>query len=71
VASSIQQRGDHLQLDNGEGGKGTGRIDAVGRLTTEWSGNRIDGVVTADGNHINWSNQTYWTRAIVYEPQKK
>ena len=71
LASSIQQRGDHLQLDNGEGGKGTGRIDAVGRLTTEWNGNRIDGVVTADGNHINWSNQTYWTRAIVYEPQKK
>ena len=71
LASSIQQRGNRLQLDNGEGGKGTGRIDAAGRLTTEWNGNRIDGVVTADGNHINWSNQTYWTRAIVYEPQKK
>jgi hypothetical protein len=24
-------------------------------------------VVTVDGNHINWSNQSYWTRANVYE----
>jgi poly(beta-D-mannuronate) lyase len=66
----IRQEGDTLQLDNGQGATGTGHIDATGRLVSDWSGNRIVGVVTADGNHINWDNQTYWTRAAVYESRK-
>ncbi len=69
-AASIQQKGGQLQLNNGQGATGTGSVDAAGHLTTEWSGVRITGAVTADGNHINWDNGTYWTRAVVYESRK-
>ena len=68
---SIRQRGNNLNLDNGQGGNGTGQIDASGNLTTYWKGNRIEGAVTTDGNHINWDNQTYWTRSTVYESKNK
>jgi poly(beta-D-mannuronate) lyase len=64
---SIRQGGNNLNLDNGQGRSATGQIDASGNLTTYWNGNRIEGAVTADGNHINWDNQTYWTRSTVYE----
>jgi poly(beta-D-mannuronate) lyase len=70
VASTIRQQGHKLQLDNGQGGSGTGQVDAEGHLTTVWNGQRITGVVTADGNHINWDNGTYWTRASVYESKR-
>jgi len=66
---SIRQSGNHLHLDNGQGGKSTGQVDHAGHLTTYWNGNRIEGIVTADGNHISWDNQTYWTRSKIYEPQ--
>ncbi len=56
----IQQKGDQISISHGKGCKATGQVDAAGHLTTEWSGNRIDGAVTPDGNHINWDNQTYW-----------
>ncbi len=64
---SIRERGDNLQIRCGQWGNATGQIDVSGNLTTYWSGNRIEGAVTADGNHINWDNQTYWTRSTVYE----
>ncbi len=63
----IQQKGDQIRISHGDGCKATGQVDAAGHLTTEWSGNRIDGAVTPDGNHINWDNQTYWSRARIYE----
>ena len=34
---------------------------------TDWDGHSIGGMITADGNHINWDNQTYWTRSSVYK----
>jgi len=67
---SIQQRGNTLQLSNGQGADASGHIDASGNLTTNWNGNRIEGAVTADGNHINWDNQTYWTRSTIYASKK-
>jgi poly(beta-D-mannuronate) lyase len=63
----IQQKGDQISISHGKGCKATGQVNAGGHLTTEWSGNRIDGAVTPDGNHINWDNQTYWSRAKIYE----
>ena len=63
----IQQKGEQISISHGKGCKTTGQVDAAGHLTTEWSGNRIDGAVTPDGNHINWDNQTYWSRAKIYE----
>jgi hypothetical protein len=64
---SIRQHGDQLRFKNGQGGKATGRIDTSGRLSSDWNGTLIHGTITLDGNHINWENQTYWTRARVYE----
>jgi hypothetical protein len=66
----IQQKGDQIRISRGKGCHATGRIDEAGHVTTEWSGNRIDGAVTPDGNHINWSNQTYWSRAKIYESRR-
>lgn len=68
---SIRQHGDTLQLNNGQGGNGTGIVDGTGHVTSDWNGLRIEGMITADGNHINWDNQTYWTRVKIYEPQDK
>lgn len=67
---SILERGDELQIHCGQWGHATGQIDGSGNLTTDWNGNRIEGMVTLDGKHINWDNQTYWTRSTVYEAKK-
>jgi len=63
----ITQRGDQISISHGKRCKATGQVDAAGHLTTEWSGNRIDGTVTPDGNHIDWDNQTYWSRSKIYK----
>jgi poly(beta-D-mannuronate) lyase len=68
---SIQQHGRDLSLDNGLGATGTGRVDRTGAIHSDWSGNPILGQLTPDGNHINWDNQTYWTRASVYQSPKQ
>jgi poly(beta-D-mannuronate) lyase len=59
---SIHQHGSALQLDNGHGASGSGSVDAQGRLTTDWNGNSIVGMVSADGNRIDWDNGTWWVR---------
>jgi hypothetical protein len=64
---SIRERGRSLSLDNGLGVKGSGRMDANGGIVSSWSARRVAGQLTPDGNHINWDNGTYWTRASVYE----
>ncbi|HEX4312049.1 MAG TPA: alginate lyase family protein [Acidobacteriaceae bacterium] len=64
--ASIQMNGKNLALDNGLGATAAGQIDNNGSIDSSWSGNRITGQVTGDGNHINWNNGTYWTRAKVY-----
>jgi poly(beta-D-mannuronate) lyase len=66
----IQQKGDQITISHGKGCKATGQVDAAGHLTTDWSGNRIDGAVAPDGRHINWDNQTYWSRAEIYESSR-
>jgi len=68
IVSTIRQDGHTLHIDNGQGATATGTLDDNGHLSTDWSGQSISGVVTADGTHINWSNQTWWTRAEVYAP---
>ena len=66
IRCTIRQSGDHLSLDNGQGSKAEGQIDAEENLSSNWNGTVIHGTITPDGNHINWDNQTYWTRAVVY-----
>jgi poly(beta-D-mannuronate) lyase len=59
---SIRQHGSALQLDNGHDAGASGSVDAQGHLTTDWKGNSITGLVSADGNRIDWDNGTWWVR---------
>lgn len=68
---SIRQHGNLLYIDNGLGATATAHIDPTGAIVSDWSGNRILGQLTPDGNHINWDNQTYWTRARIYQSTKQ
>jgi poly(beta-D-mannuronate) lyase len=71
---SIRQQGNQLQLGDTKDCLATGRVDEKGHLTLDVLGTQFQGTVTADGNHINWQDTTYWTRAEVYrlgETQKK
>lgn len=70
IVATIRQHGAALQIDSGQGASATGSLDNAGHLTTVWSGHPIAGRVTADGNHILWDNQTWWTRASVYQPPR-
>jgi hypothetical protein len=67
---TIGQHGDNLKIDCGELGNASGEIDAKGHLTTNWKGSHVEGTVAADGNHIHWDDQTWWTRASIYESRK-
>jgi hypothetical protein len=63
---SIQERKGNLQLQNQTGDRAAGSFDGRRRITTNWSGTRITGSVSNDGNRIDWSNGTYWIRYRVY-----
>jgi hypothetical protein len=71
---SIRQQGNQIQTGDTKDCLATGREDEKGHLTLEVFGTQYEGNVTADGNHINWQDKSYWTRAEVYglgEKQKK
>ncbi|GGG98413.1 alginate lyase family protein [Silvibacterium dinghuense] len=59
----VKQHGMRLTMACGKFGDATGELHADGSLDTDWSGRQIAGVVTPDGRHILWANQTYWTAA--------
>ena len=64
---SVRQHDGILKIDCGKWGLATGRMDGDHHLTTNWSGKTIGAIVTADRNHLNWDNYTYWTRSTVYQ----
>jgi poly(beta-D-mannuronate) lyase len=68
---SIRQHNDTLQIACKQVGHASGSIDADSHLTTNWNGTTITAIVSLNGNHINWDNQTYWTRATVYQSEDK
>lgn len=71
---SIQQHGDRLQMGDTKDCAATGLLDESGHLTLDFHGIKFEGTVTADGDHINWQDMSYWTRAKVYgiaEKRKK
>jgi len=63
---SIQQHRGNLTLQNETGQRATGSIKGKRQVTTNWSGTKITGTVSPDGNRIDWSNGTYWIRYKVY-----
>jgi hypothetical protein len=66
LSCSIQQRRGNLTLQNEVGQKATGSFNGRGQVSTNWSGTRINGTVSRDGNRIDWSNGTYWIRYRLY-----
>ncbi|HUB53444.1 MAG TPA: alginate lyase family protein [Terracidiphilus sp.] len=67
---SIQQQGAQLKIGDTRDCQGSGSVDDKGHLALEFSGVKFEGSVTADGNHINWQDGSYWTRAQVYSLDK-
>jgi poly(beta-D-mannuronate) lyase len=68
---SVRQQGDELKINCGKWGRASGQMDGDHHLTTSWSGKTITATVTADGNHLNWDNSTYWTRSTVYRSSSR
>ena len=66
LSCSIQERKGNLQLQNESGARAAGSFDGRRQITTNWSGTRITGSVSKDGNRIDWSNGTYWIRYRLY-----
>jgi len=68
---SIRQQGSVLQIGDTKDCLATGQVDGNGHITLDVSGIKFEGSVAADGNHINWQDGTYWTRAQVYGMDKE
>ncbi|MBB6146351.1 hypothetical protein HNQ77_004323 [Silvibacterium bohemicum] len=68
---SIRQQNRAIHIACGKWGNASGQVDHQGKLSTDWSGKPIAGLVTIDGDHINWDNQTYWTRSSVYRTSNR
>jgi hypothetical protein len=66
LSCSIQQRRGSLTLQNESGDRATGSLNGRSHLTTNWQGTTITGMVSRDGNRIDWSNGTYWIRYRLY-----
>jgi hypothetical protein len=66
LSCSIQQHRGNLTLQNEVGQKATGSFNGRGQVSTNWSGTRINGTVSRDGNRINWDNGTFWIRYRLY-----
>jgi len=66
LSCSIQQHRDSINFQNETGQRATGSFDGKRHLSTNWSGTKIGGTISADGNRIDWDNGTYWVRYRVY-----
>jgi poly(beta-D-mannuronate) lyase len=70
-ACFIHQHGRAIHIACVQPGKATGQIESSARILTNWSGQSIGALITPDGNHLDWENQTYWTRSTVYQPSNQ
>ena len=48
------------------GKAGSGNFDDGRHITTNWSGNTIQGRIRQHGNRIDWDNGTYWIKSRLY-----
>lgn len=62
LSCSIKQRRGNLTLWNEQGQQANGSFKGKGSIITYWSGTRIKGTISPDGNSIYWDNGTSWTR---------
>lgn len=68
---TILQNGSDLKIECPEVGTTIGHIDGAEHFTINWRGQTLGATVTADRNHINWDDRTYWTRSILYKSSGK
>jgi len=62
MACQIIQEGDSLTFINENGQQSSGRfIDSSTIEATDWE-NGLQGVLSSDGNRIDWANGSWWVR---------
>jgi len=62
----VRQRGDSVESGDTKDCVASGSVDQKGHLVMDALFGKFEGDVTPDGNHINWVDGSYWTRAGVY-----
>jgi len=67
----VHQQGNLVKSGDTKDCLAAGSVDKKGHLILDAFGGKYEGDVTADGNHINWTDGSYWTRAEVYGLEKK
>ena len=67
----VHQQGNLVKSGNTKDCLAAGSMDEKGHLILDGFVGRFEGDVTADGNHINWIDGSYWTRAEVYGLEDK
>ena len=63
----VHQNGTSVRSGDTADCVASGSVDQKGHLVLDAAAGKFDGDVTADGNHINWVDGSYWTRAEVYK----
>jgi len=67
----LHQQGDRVRSGDSKDCSAAGSVNKNGHLVMDALFGKFEGDVTADGNHINWVDGSYWTRAEVYGIDKK
>jgi poly(beta-D-mannuronate) lyase len=62
----LRQEGNRVRSGDSKDCLATGNVDKNGHIVMDALFGKFEGDVTADGNHINWVDGSYWTRADVY-----
>jgi hypothetical protein len=62
----VHQQGNSVKSGDTKDCVGSGSVDQKGHLILDALAGQFEGDVTEDGNHINWADGSYWTRAEVY-----
>jgi poly(beta-D-mannuronate) lyase len=68
---NLHQQGNLVRSGGSKDCLASGSVDKNGHLVMDALFGKFEGDVSADGNHINWVDGSYWTRAEVYGLVKK
>lgn len=63
---TIRQSANDVQIECQQLSTTNGHIDGAAHFAIKWGARTIGATVTADRNHIQWDDQTYWTRSTLY-----
>jgi hypothetical protein len=67
----LRQRGNRVQSGDSKDCLAAGSVDKDGHLVMDALFGKFEGYVTAEGNHIDWVDGSYWTRDKVYGLEEK